>query len=160
MRVLTCKQQVETQVFTNSCIPFCQINHWINQNCFLGISVSQEVSVGTGISIKKLKIEVVIKMLWTWYLLKYYQNELELSSITASHTVLLNRESLREHPMDILLKKDYTRIRAFCRVILLSLENCQPFAVQVCGKPWPCSTQVHSDIILASNFWNLVHHGA
>ena len=41
-------------------------------------------------------------------MIKYYQNEPELSSITASHTVLLNRESLREHPMNILLRKKIT----------------------------------------------------
>ena len=37
--------------------------------------------------------------------LKYYQDELELSTVTASHTVLLNRKSLREHSMNILLRK-------------------------------------------------------
>ena len=40
--------------------------------------------------------------------LKFYQNELELSTVMASHTVLLNRESLREHPMNILLRKKIT----------------------------------------------------
>ena len=45
----------------------------------------------------------------------------------ASHTDLFNHESLREHPMNILLrKKDYARIQAFGGVTLFSLANGQP----------------------------------
>ena len=60
--------------------------------------------------------------------LKYYQNELELSTVTASNTVLMNRESLREHPMNV-MNKDHDGFGLFKGVILLSLANGQPFEV-------------------------------